>query len=70
MDKTDTKQTEMTQEEKELRQRLELLFKQLDVYNRFPEEFIKPLGKSGAQAWMDEVLDEINKIMNKLNKMG
>lgn len=64
----DTKQTEMDQKEKELRQRLALLFKQLELYNRFPEEFIKPLGKIGVQLWLDEVLDEINLINEMLNK--
>jgi len=59
----------MTQKEKELRQRLAMLFKQLEMYNRYPDEFLKPLGKSGVQGWLDEVLDEINEINNQLNKM-
>lgn len=67
---TDTKQTEMTQKDKELRQRLAVLFKQLEMYNQYPEEFLKPLGKSGVQAWLDEVLDEINEINNQLNNLN
>lgn len=58
----------MNQKEKELRQRLAVLFKQLELYNRFPEEFIKPLGKTGVQLRLDEVLDEINLINKILNK--
>ena len=59
----------MTQKEKDLRQRLALLFKQLELYNRYPDEFLKPLGKSGVQAWLDDVLDEIKEINNQLNNM-
>ncbi|MBK9013728.1 MAG: hypothetical protein IPM82_06370 [Saprospiraceae bacterium] len=54
----------MAHKEKELRQRLAVLFKQLEMYNRYPDEFLKPLGKSGIQAWLDDVLDEINEINN------
>ncbi|MCF8245828.1 MAG: hypothetical protein K9J37_06610 [Saprospiraceae bacterium] len=60
----------MTQKEKELRQRLAVLFKQLEMYTRYPEEFLKPLGKYGVQAWLDEVLDEINEINNQLNNLN
>ncbi len=60
----------MTQQEKDLRQRLALLFKQLELYNRYPDEFLKPLGKSGVQAWLDDVLDEINEIKILLNSIN
>ena len=60
----------MNQKEKDLRQRLDLLFKQLELYHRYPEEFIKPLGNTGVQEWLDGVLDEINWINKQLNKLN
>ena len=59
-------QNEMTRKEKELRQRLAVLFQQLELYNRYPEEFEKPLGKSGTEEWLNRVLDEIKLIKDAL----
>jgi len=48
----------MTQRDIELRR--ELLKKQLMLIDRYPEEFIKRLGISGLERFVNEILDEMN----------
>ncbi|MEZ4933496.1 MAG: hypothetical protein R2788_15420 [Saprospiraceae bacterium] len=55
--------------EKQLKQRLSILFQQLELYRRYPEDFEKALGKRGIEEWLNEVLDEINETNQKLNNI-
>lgn len=47
----------MTDFEKKLRQRLALLFQQIELYRRYPEEFEKALGYKGSEDWLNQALD-------------
>jgi hypothetical protein len=49
----------MTNREKQLRQRLALLFQQLELYRRYPEDFHKALGIKGTAEWLNLTLDEV-----------
>ena len=45
--------------EKEIRQRIDLLEKQLTLLHLYPEHFEEQLGKQGVQEFIDSRLDQL-----------
>ncbi|MBK8568223.1 MAG: hypothetical protein IPN76_34195 [Saprospiraceae bacterium] len=64
------KQNAMTSREKRLQQRLALIYQQIELLRRYPEEFHKALGIQGTVEWLNERLDEINDIRKKLREIN
>jgi hypothetical protein len=60
----------MTNKEKQLRQRLALIYQQIELLRRYPEEFQKALGKKGTDEWLDRTLDEANDIRRKIHEIN
>ncbi len=53
--------------EKEIKQRIDLLEKQLTLLHLYPEHFEEQLGKEGVQAFIDSRLDgllELSKLLD------
>jgi len=45
--------------ERTLRNRLKILYQQLDLINLYPDDFIEALGEKGIEDYINETLDEI-----------
>lgn len=60
----------MSEKGKQLRQRRNLLYQQLEIYRGDPESFLKALGEKGIEDWLNRVLDEINDIARLLRELG
>ncbi len=58
----------MTDREKQLRLRLALLYQQIELFRRYPEDFEKALGKKGTEEWLNRTLDQIIQIRKELEK--
>ena len=55
---------------KQLKNRLKILFQQLELMNIYPDNFQDKLGKRGIQNYIDDILDEINEINDLLDLMS
>ena len=55
---------------KQLKNRLKILFQQLELMNLYPDNFQDNLGKRGIQNYIDDILDEINEISDLLEKLN
>lgn len=53
--------------EKEIRQRIDLLEKQLTLLHLYPEHFEEQLGKQGVQEFIDSRLDQLLELSKLLN---
>ncbi len=51
----------------DLENRLKILHQRLTLINLYPEHFESILGRKGVEILIDETLDEINLINEKLN---
>ena len=56
-------------EKARLAQRLEVLYRQIDVMALFEEDFLKEMSKRELQFHIDNVLDEILFIRKRLNEL-
>ena len=54
--------------EKELLQQIDLIKKQLTLMNIYPEEFEKVLGAAGVEQFVNERLDRLIYLQNKLEE--
>lgn len=55
---------------RQLKNRLKVLFQQLELMNRYPESFLENIGKRGIENTIDDILDEINEINRALKKIN
>ena len=60
----------MTNKEKRLRQRLEILYQQLELYRRHPEDFHTALGIKGTAEWLNRTLDEVIKKRKEIEELN
>ena len=54
---------------RDIQNRIRILYQQLHLINRYPEGFLKSLGKKGLEKFTDTILDEINKLRILLNDL-
>jgi len=60
----------LTNREKQLRQKLAIIYQQIELLRRYPEEFEKALGKKGIEEWLDKTLDEANEIRRRIREIN
>ena len=55
--------------EKNLRNRLNILFQQLDLINLYPDEYLEKYGVKGGEENLNNILDEMIDIQNQLSEI-